>query len=79
MVYEHAQGLTSTPNIDPVSKDPEKIGELEEAKGKEPTQAQEGATIISPIIPTQTDPIPPFIRASTPTPGASNTSSRKRI
>ena len=72
-VYEHAQGLTSTPNIDPVGKDPEKIGEPEEVKGREPTQTQEGTTIVSPIVPTQTDPIPPFIRASTPTPGAFNT------
>ena len=72
-VYEHAQGLTSTPNIGPVGKDPEKIGESEKVKGREPTQTQEGATNVSPIDPIQTDLIPPFIRASTPTPGASNT------
>ena len=72
-VYEHAQGLTSTPNIDPVGKDPEKIGESEEVKGRQTTQAQEGATNVSPNDPIQTDPNSPFIRASTPTPGASNT------
>ena len=37
-VYEHAQRLNSTPNIDPVGKDPEKIGESEEVKRREPTQ-----------------------------------------
>ena len=71
-VYEHIQGLTSTPNIDLADKVPEKIGESEEAKGREPTEAREGATSVSPINPIQTDPISPNIRASTPTPGTSN-------
>ena len=57
-VYERIQGLTSTPNIDLADKVPKKIGESEEAKGREPTEVREGATSISPINPIQTDPIP---------------------
>ena len=72
-IYEHVQGLTSTPTIDLDGKGPEKIGESEEAKGREPTETREGTTNVSPINPIQTDPISPIIRASTPTPGASNT------
>ena len=72
-VYEHAQGFVTTQSIDPASKDSGKTGEPEEPEMREVVQSQENTTTnASPITLTQTDPLPPFIRTSTPTQGASN-------
>ena len=72
-VYEHTQGLATTLSIDPTDEGSEKTGEPEEAEGRGVIQSQEGATNVSPINLTQTNPIPSFVRTSTPTLGASNT------
>ena len=67
------QRLTTALSIDPVGKGSEETGKSEEAERREVLQSQEGATNVSPKTLTQTDPLPSFVRTSTPTQGASNT------